>query len=79
VKLIPGDRRTMITVPMFAWVDEKKEDSVKRIPIIGFLTVDTSTPRDELPWGKADKLDLVDYIQREIVQRWADALLKLLQ
>lgn len=73
---IPEDRRAVIAVPIFDRARVKKLD-VKELPLLGVLSIDTSTPLEQTDWlDRSGRLrgDLVD-----LLVDWADVLTRVLR
>ncbi len=72
---IPKDRKSMLSVPILAWSREMRQPA-DQLPVLGVLSVDSSTPLGDTNWLKGDQ------VQRPVWQAltgWSDIISRLLR
>jgi hypothetical protein len=78
---VPIDRKSMMSIPIFAW----SRDTSKRpdaLPVLGVLSVDSSTPLAETGWFRQDAPTHEAQLNKEVLEimkSWSDVLSKLLR
>jgi NTE family protein len=76
---IRTDRKTILSVPIFAFSGDK-ERKVEDTPIIGILSVDSSTQARDTKWIEEDPLSNEQIIKQsiyKIMTAWSDVIAKL--
>jgi hypothetical protein len=73
---VAPDRKSMLSVPIFAW--SERELPPEQHPIIGVLSVDSSTPHNATGWVAPDNATIFEE-PAAIMNKWARILSKLLQ
>jgi NTE family protein len=79
--LVAADRKSMLSVPIFAW-SERQESSMENLPILGILSVDSSTSLTDTGWVKSFPGETEIHPVDEVVEGthlWADIIGKLLR
>ena len=77
---VAADRQAMLSVPIFAWSADKP--LVPELPIIGILSVDSSTPLGDTGWVEEQGVDHGSSVKGEvsgILIAWANVISKLLR
>ena len=78
---IPEHRKSMMSVPVLAWSRDKTVP-FEDLPIIGVLSVDSSTPLAETGWFGQNAPAHEDHLDRDVLEMmrsWSDVISKLLR
>jgi NTE family protein len=78
---VASDRKSMMSFPILAW-SQDKSIRPEQLPVIGVLSVDSSTPLAETGWFREGALAHEGHLRgdvTDIMKVWADVISKLLR